>query len=85
MKNIFVQTDCQRSIAKSGYTYFSDWVASAVNQDCKHVNTDLSMENNFLRESQHRIAKSGYTSFSDLVASAVNQECQHINTSTRQH
>ena len=40
MENI-VQADCQRSIAKSGYTSNSILVESDVNHECQHVNTDL--------------------------------------------
>ena len=36
-------TDCQRSIAKTGYTCLSDWVDIAVDQGCQHVNTDLGV------------------------------------------
>ena len=37
------QADCQRSITQSGYPSFADWVASAVNQEYQHVNTDLGI------------------------------------------
>ena len=37
------QVDCQRSIAKSGYTTFSDCLASAVITECQHVYTDLGV------------------------------------------
>ena len=42
MENNF-QMESQRSIAKSGYPSFTYWVASAVNQECQHVNTDLGV------------------------------------------
>ena len=37
------QADCQRCIAISGYTSFSYWVASAVDQEFQHVNTGLGV------------------------------------------
>jgi hypothetical protein len=35
--------ESQHSIAKSGYSSFANWVASAVNQECQHVNTDFGV------------------------------------------
>jgi hypothetical protein len=37
MENNF-QMKSQRSIAKSGYTSFANWMESADNQECQHVN-----------------------------------------------
>jgi hypothetical protein len=42
MENNF-QMESQRSIAKSGYTSFANWMKSAVNQECQHINTDLGV------------------------------------------
>ena len=42
MENYF-QMESQHSIAKSGYSSFANWVASAVNQERQHVNTDLGV------------------------------------------
>jgi hypothetical protein len=42
MENNF-QVESQHSIAKSGYPSFANWVASAVNQERQHVNTDFGV------------------------------------------
>jgi hypothetical protein len=42
MENNF-QMESQHSIAKSGHPSSANWEASAVNQECQHINTDLGV------------------------------------------